>query len=132
MWLEHLRLPLDGVCEQASKGALDYQGISRSGPLEGGTASSGRSKFGCESRGSVAQNPWSSSTSSASPSLDYKSVREMASLRLVERAGDLVLRGTPGVGKTHLAIALGRTRSDSRRCGLVGAVSDMEDADGVT
>ena len=40
------------------------------------------------------------------PSLDRKLVRELAGLSFVERAHNVVLLGPPGVGKTHLAIAL--------------------------
>ena len=41
------------------------------------------------------------------PSIDRKQVRELAGLSFVERAENVVLLGPPGVGKTHLAIALG-------------------------
>lgn len=40
------------------------------------------------------------------PSLDRKLVRELAGLSFVERAENVILLGPPGVGKTHLAIAL--------------------------
>lgn len=41
------------------------------------------------------------------PSIDKKTVNTMASLKFVYNAENLVLLGPPGVGKTHLAIALG-------------------------
>src|SRR5262245_47120607 len=41
------------------------------------------------------------------PSIDRQQVRELAGLSFVERAENIVLLGPPGVGKTHLAIALG-------------------------
>ena len=41
------------------------------------------------------------------PSLDRRQVRELAGLAFVERAHNVILLGPPGVGKTHLAIALG-------------------------
>src|SRR6266498_6053893 len=41
------------------------------------------------------------------PSLDRKQVRELAGMSFVERAHNVILLGSPGVGKTHLAIALG-------------------------
>lgn len=41
------------------------------------------------------------------PSIDEKKIRELASLRFIEQKENLVLLGPPGVGKTHLAIALG-------------------------
>jgi DNA replication protein DnaC len=43
----------------------------------------------------------------AQPSIDRKQIRELAGLSFVERAHNVVLLGPPGVGKTHLAIALG-------------------------
>jgi DNA replication protein DnaC len=42
------------------------------------------------------------------PSIDAKLVRELATGRFVANAENVVLFGPPGVGKTHLAIALGR------------------------
>lgn len=41
------------------------------------------------------------------PSVDAKQVRELASGRYLESAENVVLVGPPGVGKTHLAVALG-------------------------
>lgn len=42
------------------------------------------------------------------PSVDQKLVRELATGRFVATAENVVLFGPPGVGKTHLAIGLGR------------------------
>jgi DNA replication protein DnaC len=41
------------------------------------------------------------------PSVDEKKIRELASLRFLEHQENVILLGPPGVGKTHLAIALG-------------------------
>jgi DNA replication protein DnaC len=41
------------------------------------------------------------------PSVDEKKIRELASLRFLEHKENVILLGPPGVGKTHLAIALG-------------------------
>ena len=40
-------------------------------------------------------------------SIDEKKIRELASLRFLERHENAVLLGPPGVGKTHLAVSLG-------------------------
>ena len=41
------------------------------------------------------------------PSLDERKLRELAGLRFLEQQENVILLGPPGVGKTHLAIALG-------------------------
>jgi DNA replication protein DnaC len=44
----------------------------------------------------------------AQPSVDPKQIREIATSRWVANGDSLLLLGPPGVGKTHLAVALGR------------------------
>lgn len=45
---------------------------------------------------------------SAQPSLDPKQLRDLAACRWVASGDTLLIQGPPGVGKTHLAVALGR------------------------
>ncbi len=41
------------------------------------------------------------------PSIDERQVKELAALSFVHEAANVILLGPPGVGKTHLAVALG-------------------------
>ena len=44
----------------------------------------------------------------AQPSVDKKQIREIATGRFIANAEVVMLLGPPGVGKTHLAVAIGR------------------------
>src|SRR4030095_8066681 len=108
MKMEHLLAQLDGVCEHAAKGDLDYKGFLTQA-LEAEWR--GRHQRGVESRLKLARLPWVKTLDQFDfefqPSIDRRQVRELAGLSFVERAEHVVLLGPPGVGKTHLAIALG-------------------------
>ena len=106
--LEGLASQLDSVCEQAAQQELDYksflaQALSREWQ--------GRYQRGIEARLRQARFPWLKTVEQFDfdfqPSLDRRQVRELAGLSFVERGHNVVILGPPGVGKTHLSVALG-------------------------
>ena len=48
------------------------------------------------------------------PSIDKRQIDELATMRFVENAENIVFLGSPGVGKTHLANALGMVAAKNR------------------
>jgi len=71
----------------------------------------GRFQRGIEARLRQARFPWIKTLDQFDfdfqPSLDRKQVRELAGMSFVERSHNVILLWPPGVGKTHLAVALG-------------------------
>ncbi|MFN8177676.1 MAG: IS21-like element helper ATPase IstB [bacterium] len=108
MRLEHLGEQLDVVCEEAAKKELDLKSFLAQA-LE--TEWRYRQQRGVETRLKLARFPWIKTLDQFDfdfqPSLDKKVVRELAGLSFVERAQNVVVLGPPGVGKTHLSVALG-------------------------
>jgi len=106
--LEHLQAQLDAVCEQAAARELDYKSfLTQALQVEW----QGRDRRGIETRLRAARFPWLKTVDQFDfdfqPSLDRRQVRELAGLSFLERTHNVVLLGPPGVGKTHLAVALG-------------------------
>jgi DNA replication protein DnaC len=59
------------------------------------------------------------------PELDRKFVAELSTLRFVEDRRNVVLLGPPGVGKTHLAIALGIAATEAGYRTYFSSAADM-------
>ncbi len=108
MKMEHLAQQIESICEQASKRELGYREFLTEA-LE--TEWKGRHLKGVEGRLLQARFPWVKTVEQFDfgfqPSIDRKVIRELSGLGFVDRAENVVLLGPPGVGKTHLAIALG-------------------------
>jgi DNA replication protein DnaC len=59
------------------------------------------------------------------PTLDRKLIAELSTLRFVEEKQNLILLGPPGVGKSHLAIALGIAATEAGYRTYFTSASDM-------
>ena len=107
--MEHLEAQMDAVCEQAAQKQLDYKAFLVQALS---TEWQGRYQRGIEARLKLARFPWIKTLEQFDfefqPSLDRRQVRELTGMSFVERAHNVILLGPPGVGKTHLAIALGK------------------------
>jgi DNA replication protein DnaC len=61
------------------------------------------------------------------PSVDEKYIRELSYLGFMDKAENIVFLGPPGVGKTHLAIALGIKACFAKKRVLFTTATDLAD-----
>lgn len=111
--LERLKLRrmtelLDPIAEQASKESLSYvEFLDRL--LEAEAA--GRAERRLLAKTRLAHFPFHKTLAdfdfNFQPSVDRKQIQELATLRFLAHAENVIFLGPPGVGKTHLAVALG-------------------------
>ncbi len=111
--LERLKLKrvadlLDPIAEEATKESLSYVDfLDRL--LEAESTSRAERRLIAKTR--LAHFPFHKTLAdfdfSFQPSIDRKQIQELATLRFLAHGENVILLGPPGVGKTHLAIALG-------------------------
>ncbi|ABV19510.1 transposition helper protein, IS21 family [Escherichia coli O139:H28 str. E24377A] len=112
--MEHLGYHVESLLEQAAKKELNYREFLCMALQQ---EWNGRHQRGMESRLKQARFPWVKTLEQFDfgfqPGIDRKVVRELAGLAFVERSENVILLGPPGVGKTHLAVALGVKAADA-------------------
>jgi DNA replication protein DnaC len=106
--LKHSERTVDQLCQEAAERRMGYtEFLSRVLEEEIGP----RHDRGTQLRIQLAHFPFQKTLEQFDfgfqPSLDQRQVEELSTLRFVQDAGNIVLLGPPGVGKTHLAIAFG-------------------------
>lgn len=106
--LVHVRDILDSLLEDAAKRELSYADF-----LDGLLCAEVQSKQDKRIRMGrlIAHFPYQRTLEQfdfvAQPSIDPKVVREISTCRFIDSAENVMLLGPPGVGKTHLAVAIG-------------------------
>src|SRR5215475_8458608 len=105
--LSAIEAKLEGLLERASKGETSYADFLAE--VLGTEADARRQRY-LKTRLQLAHLPFVKTFEqfdfSFQPSIDERQIWELRTLRFVHEASNVVLLGPPGVGKTHLAVAL--------------------------
>ena len=105
--LTALEARLEGLLEHASKSEPSYADFLQE--VLSAEADARRQRY-LKTRLQLAHLPFVKTFEqfdfSFQPSIDERQIRELRTLRFVHEASNVILLGPPGVGKTHLAVAL--------------------------
>ena len=117
--LAYLKLPaaaeaLPGILDAARDGDLTaLQAIEQLTGTE--AAAAAQRKLDSRLRWAALPAPWTIDDYdfSAQPGADHKLIRELATLRFIDEAANVIFIGPPGVGKTMLSVALARAAAEA-------------------
>src|SRR5437016_655315 len=105
--LKAMEARLENLLEQASKQELSYAGFLDE--LLSCEVEARRTRY-LRARLQLAHFPFVKTFEqfdfSFQPSIDERQIRELCSLRFIHEASNVIFLGPPGVGKTHLSVAL--------------------------
>lgn len=124
--METLSTQVDTLLEQSAKRDIGYREFLIDALK---TEWHGRNLKTTEGRMRLARFPWIKTVEafdfSFQPSIDRKVIRELSGLSFVARADNCIFLGPPGVGKTHLAIALGVKAVEAGNSALFLTVEEL-------